>query len=489
MPRRAAPQAALWLLAAVLLGTGAAALVAQRALADARAAFDTDSRIAHRLLSQRAAEHEAVLATLALLQPPGGDAREARLAALYPQVLAVARREAAAAWPRDGWQAAEERSRTLRQPVLAEAQIEQGRYWLLHAGVPASYALQIDLQRLPPAAEWPLPAGGATAALLLYEGQRFVLQAAPDDAPASRGWRFQARKTLAADSQPFELVTTRAVGWSALPWARMALAAAVVIALLGALAAALRQRAARRRAEELLRLGQLGRLNQLGELAAGIAHELNQPLTALIAQTQAARRLLDDEPPQTTTARAAMDAAAAQARRASDVVGRLRRLVERPDGGTPQPLRLDDALRQVVDLLEPQIRRVGAEVSVQADAVNVCADPVALEQIVHNLLVNALQALERGAGARRLRLSVRADGAQGLLRVADNGPGIAAELLPRIFEPFVTTRDGGLGLGLPLCETLASGLGGSLTGCNNTEGERGAVFELRLPLAAATTSS
>lgn len=485
MPRHAAPQAAFWLLAAALLGTGAAALVAQRALADARAAFDTDSRIAHRLLSQRAAEHEAVLATLALLQPPGGDARETRLAALYPQVLAVARREAVAAWPRDGWQAAETRSRTLRRPVLAEAQIEQGRYWLLHAGVPASYAVQIDLRRLPPAAEWPLPAGGATAAVLLHEGQRFVLQAAPDGAPSLRGWRFQARKPLAADSQPFELVTTRNVGWSALPWARMALAAAVAMALLAALAAALRQRAARRRAEELLRLGQLGRLNQLGELAAGIAHELNQPLTALLAQTQAARRLLDDEPPQTTTARAAMDAAAAQARRASDVVGRLRRLVERPDGGTPQPLRLDDALRQAVDLLQPQIRRVGAEVGVQADAVRVRADPVAVEQIVHNLLVNALQALERGAGARRLRLSVRADGAQGLLRVADNGPGIAPELLPRIFEPFVTTRDGGLGLGLSLCETLASGLGGSLTG-GNAEGERGAVFELRLPLAAAT---
>lgn len=482
-----APPAALWLLAAVLLGTGAAALVAQRALADARAAFDTDSRIAHRLLSQRAAEHEAVLATLALLQPPGGDAREARLAALYPQVLAVARRETAAAWPRDGWQAAEERSRTLRRPVLAEAQIAQGRYWLLHAGVPASYAVQIDLRRLPPAAEWPLPAGGATAAVLLHEGRRFVLQAATESS-SERGWRFDARKPLAADSQPFELVTTRVVGWSALPWARMALAAAVVMAMLAALAAALRQRAARRRAEELLRLGQLGRLNQLGELAAGIAHELNQPLTALLAQTQAARRLLDDEPPQTTTARAAMDAAAAQARRASDVVGRLRRLVERPDGGSPQPLRLDDALRQAVDLLEPQIRRVGAEIGVQADAVSVRADPVALEQIVHNLLVNALQALERGAaGARRLRLSVRADGAQGLLRVADNGPGIAPELLPRIFEPFVTTREGGLGLGLSLCETLASGLGGSLTG-RNAEGERGAVFELRLPLAAATPS-
>ena len=89
--------------------------------------------------------------------------------------------------------------------------------------------------------------------------------------------------------------------------------------------------AARRRAEELLRLGQVARLNTLGELAAGMAHELNQPLTAVLANTQAARRLLDDDPPELATARDAMAQAAEQARRAADVVGRLRRAVERPD--------------------------------------------------------------------------------------------------------------------------------------------------------------
>ena len=130
----------------------------------------------------------------------------------------------------------------------------------------------------------------------------------------------------------------------------MALWALVVAAVLTVLRHGLRQRAARSRAEELLRLGQVARLNTLGELAAGMAHELNQPLTAVLANTQAARRLLDDDPPELATARSAMAQAVEQARRAADVVGRLRRVVERPDatgqtqgsepdgGGTPRPV-------------------------------------------------------------------------------------------------------------------------------------------------------
>ena len=106
---------------------------------------------------------------------------------------------------------------------------------------------------------------------------------------------------------------------------------------------------------------------------------------------------------------------------------------------------------------------------------------MAVDQIVHNLLMNALQAMEAVEPSQRaLALAVGIEAGQGELSVADHGPGIAPEALPRLFEPFFSTREGGLGLGLPLCETLAQSMGGSLTAANRPDG--GAVFVLRLPL-------
>ena len=111
-------------------------------------------------------------------------------------------------------------------------------------------------------------------------------------------------------------------------------------------------------------------------------------------------------------------------------------------------------------------------------------DPVAVDQIVHNLLMNALQSMDAiDPPTRALTLTTRRDGGRGELAVADRGPGIAAEALPRLFEPFFSTRVGGLGLGLSLCETLAQGMGGSLAAANRQGG--GAVFTLRLPLMDA----
>ena len=259
-------------------------------------------------------------------------------------------------------------------------------------------------------------------------------------------------------------------------------------AVLSVLAQLQRQRTARRRAEELLRLGQVARLNMLGELAAGVAHELNQPLTAVLANTQAAQRLLSEDPPDQATARTAMGQAVAQARRAVDVVGRLRRLVERPEAhGTSHRVDLADTLRRALHLLEPECLRRGVVPQLRApEPVFVQADPVALDQIVHNLLMNALQALESvDVVNRTMTVSVTRQGAQGALQVADTGPGIPPELLPRLFEPFFSARQGGLGLGLTLCETLASGMDGSLTAANRPEG--GALFCLRLPLQDTTT--
>ena len=165
-------------------------------------------------------------------------------------------------------------------------------------------------------------------------------------------------------------------------------------------------------------------------------------------------------------------------------MGRLRRAVERPDSAAHmQPVGLEDAVRNALYLLEPEFKRhhVVSQLDASTSPTIVLAEPVALEQIIHNLLMNAQQALEQvPASERRLTVTVSTQGKLGVISIADSGPGIAADVLPRIFEPFFTTREAGLGLGLSLCETLASGLGGSLTAEHNAP--RGAVFRLSLPL-------
>ena len=471
-----------WVLGWLLAAAAGAAWLAQQSLARQREAFDTDARIVHRLLSQRAVQHDAMLGTLALLQP-GAERPEQRLPALQPQVLRVLRRDPGASWPDTAWAAAEGQSRQLRRAVLAGADFAHGRATLLIGGVPASFALDIDLRQAVPVAEWPIAADSPVRVSLQHEGHELELQSGR---ALAGPWHFDARKRLASDSQPFDVVLSQRVGWAALPWGAMALWSLAAAGAVAAIGAWRRQRSARRRAEELLRLGQVARLNALGELAAGMAHELNQPLTAVLANTQGALRLLADDPPETDAARGAMQQAAAQARRASEVLGRLRRAVERPDAHAAlQPVALSEAVRNALYLLEPECRRRHVEPALDGGhELQVMADPVALEQIVHNLLLNALQALEAVPPAQRaLALGLAAEGGSGVLRVEDSGPGIPDDQLPHVFEPFYSTRRGGLGLGLSLCETLAAGMGGSLSA--QPRAPRGAVFRLALPLAAA----
>lgn len=473
-----------WLFVWCLITAVGCLLLGRWQLGQLRDAFETDARIAHRLLSQRAVQHDAVMAMLALMQaPPEAAQPEQRLPSVYPQIIGVQRRDGQGTWPDERLAAAETVSRALKRPVLAVTDFARGRYQLVLAAEPVSYSLQMDVRSVVPWSEWPMaPEASPVRVTLEQDSQTFVIQ---PGRVKDGGWRFDFHKHLATDSQPFDVYALRQVGWAELPWAWMAAWGALVAALLAAAFAWQRQRAERQRAEELLRLGQVARLNTLGELAAGMAHELNQPLTALLANTQAAARLLADDPPELDTARRAMTQAAEQARRASDVVGRLRRAIERPDRTAELTrINLQDAVNNALYLLEPDFKKSGVlpQVAMQQAAPLVMAEPVALDQIIHNLLMNALQALGNvPAPERKLTVQLGTDGPQGVVTVIDTGPGIAPEVLPRIFEPFFTTREGGLGLGLSLCETLASGMGGSLTASNNEA--RGAVFRLSLPLA------
>jgi signal transduction histidine kinase len=495
-----------WILGWAALALAGGAALVRWDIAQRRDAFATDARIVHRLLSQRAVEIDATLATLSLLDTTTGAADAAqRLPALHPTVLRVLRRAGDAAWSEASLDAAlrdaEPASRRDRRAVLATIDAARGHYVLVLAGAAGlSHALVVDAARLVDADTWPLARDGPVRVELRHGGAVLVLQPGADRAerPVGLTRGFVAAKTLDAPSQPFEVNLQRATGPAQWPWATLVAWALISATLVGAAAAVQRQRTARRRAEDLLRLGQVARLNTLGEMAAGLAHELNQPLAAVLANAQAARRWLagasvasprdtadpsDDD--DLVQAREAIVQVVAQARRASDVVQRLRRSVEAR--GTPaalQPVALDAVVSEALHLLDPRLRRDRIEVTHALEHVTVTADPVALEQIVHNLLLNALQALEATPAARRrleVRTAVGGDG--GVLTVADCGPGIPPELLPRLFQPFATAREGGLGLGLSLSETLAAGMGGSLAGGNRDGG--GAEFRLVLPLAVA----
>ncbi|MDR7150676.1 signal transduction histidine kinase [Hydrogenophaga palleronii] len=482
-----------WVLGGGLLSVLGAVLIVRDSIDKQRAFFETDARIVHRLLSQQAVQHDAILDTLALLQPVAGrtdtQPPELRLPALYPHILEVQRRDRDQTWPDPALHTAEQLSRQSRRPAFARsADGSPERYRLVLAAEPTSYALTISVHGMVPWAEWPMnPDASSVRVTLGMDGQRIPLQAgAAAIAENVTGWRFGFSKPLAVASQPFEVMAEQRLGWVQLPWARMAAWTAAVAAAIVLLAQLQRQRTARRRAEELLRLGHVTRLNTLGELAAGIAHELNQPLTAVLANTQASQRLLDDDPADMAKVRTALSQTVAQARRAAAVVGRLRSVVEQPirqgvavNGGQ---VELVDALRRALHLLEPECRRRGVEPVLQGpEPVRVRADLVTLDQILHNLLMNALQSMDGVDPSRRgLTLKVQRTDGEGELTVTDNGPGMTPDVLKRVFEPFFSTREGGLGLGLSLSETLAHGMGGSLRAANRPEG--GAVFVLRLPL-------
>lgn len=210
-----------WWLAWLVLGAAGAAWIARAELTQLHEAFDTDARIAHRLLTQQVVQYDAVLATLALLGTAvDGQRPEQRLGAVYPSILDVQRRERGAEWREAALAEAEARSRAQRRPALAQVDLPSGRYRLVVGAEPVSYALSIDLAATVPWRDWPMDLRTSPARLAIEgAGQQFVVQ---PGRIGDGGWRFGFRKLLVSDSQAFDAVAERQVGWTELPWWRMA---------------------------------------------------------------------------------------------------------------------------------------------------------------------------------------------------------------------------------------------------------------------------
>lgn len=458
-----------------------ATMLTRAELARQQEAFTVQSNIAYRLLGQRLAQQDAILQMLALLQPPVQRIeRLGALEAIFPQVMAIYRQESGAAWTNPQWQQAQLQSLKAERAVLTDVRLAQGRYVLLVAAHPASFAVQLDLNAAIVWDEWPFQRNGSPVRVVLeWQDQQWVISPGLDDAGPVV---FQSVKTLASTSQPFQLHTRRVLSYADLPWGQAALFALASALLVALVIYVRKQREQTLRAQELLRIGQVARLNALGEMAAGLAHELNQPLTSVLANTQASLRLLQEDPPDLEPAREAMTHSVEQIKRAASVLTGLRHSL-RESGLAEQcrPVSLTQVLDESVHLLMPELERHGItlEKCLPPHDVVVVGEPVALGQIIHNLLNNAVSALGAAQTSNPcIRLEVQRRQGRVDLIVHDNGPGIDPQHLARVFEPFFTTRSDGLGLGLSLSESLAQAMGGGLTAFNDPKG--GAVFALEL---------
>ncbi|HEY8876511.1 MAG TPA: ATP-binding protein [Roseateles sp.] len=241
------------------------------------------------------------------------------------------------------------------------------------------------------------------------------------------------------------------------------------------------------RTEQALRatqdeLVQAGKLAVLGQMAASITHEINQPLAALRALNDNARVFL--ERGMQADAEGNLEAIDALTQRIAAIVAQLKGFARR-DELRVQPVSVAASFQAAVALVsaEARRRRVKIDCPPVPDGLAVLGQQVRIEQVLVNLLRNGIDAsAEKGGGTVTLQAEV--EGHQALLRVTDDGPGLADEVLARLFEPFFTTkrRGDGLGLGLSISASIANALGGSLQGANRPEG--GAQFTLRLPLAS-----
>ena len=233
-----------------------------------------------------------------------------------------------------------------------------------------------------------------------------------------------------------------------------------------------------------LELAHLGRVATLVELSGTLAHELSQPLTAVLSNAQAARRLLDRDAPDVDQIRGALDDIIRNDKRAGAVIEHLRSLLRKGEP-TRQPINLNEVVRETLDLAVGELltRRVAVTWALGDAIPLVLAHRVQLQQVVLNLVMNACDAMD-GTPAAERRLVVATANGDGVVRLAvtDRGPGIPDGQLERVFEPFVTFRDQGLGLGLAISRSIVTDHGGSIRAENNPEG--GATFHCALPAIA-----
>lgn len=237
-------------------------------------------------------------------------------------------------------------------------------------------------------------------------------------------------------------------------------------------------------AELRLELTHIARVATLGELAASLSHELNQPLAAILSNAQAARRFLAAPVAHIDEVRAILDDIVADDKRASEVIQKLRALVQKGGPNEPDRVPVGEILQDAERLLHGELvsHRVGLDSSIPLSLPAVLVGRVELQQVLLNLILNAVDAMNtETVQHRKISISAAAEGRRVRISVRDHGPGIADDAMANIFRPFYTTKAQGLGMGLAICRSLIESYDGTLRAENHPEG--GAVFHIDLPAA------
>jgi PAS domain S-box-containing protein len=244
----------------------------------------------------------------------------------------------------------------------------------------------------------------------------------------------------------------------------------------------------RRRAEAELHeaqanLAHVTRVTALGELAASIAHEVNQPLAAVVTNAAACLRWLDREPANLKEARGAVQSIVKDGNRAGDVIQRVRALANKT-ADQKAPLDINEVVNEVISLAQHELssHRVALRLELAPALPLVLADRIQLQQVILNLVINAIEAMQPVKDRpRELVIRTRQDETgEVLVTVRDCGVGVAAENADRLFDAFFTTKSSGMGMGLSICRSIVNAHGGRLSASGNAG--PGATFQFTLPL-------
>ncbi|MCH7774030.1 MAG: PAS domain-containing protein [Bacteroidetes bacterium] len=229
-------------------------------------------------------------------------------------------------------------------------------------------------------------------------------------------------------------------------------------------------------------LAHLNRLGIIGNMASAIAHEINQPLAAILSNSQAALRLLNINPPDLNEVREALTDIADADKRAGEVIRRIRTMVKK-EGFHRELYNINTLIGEVIDLVQSEvvIQNISLTTNLEPRVPGIYGDKIQMQQVILNLIMNALDAVKnQPIDARHIVITTSVEDKEGLeVRVTDSGPGVEEDNIENIFDAFYTTKTQGMGLGLSVCHSIIENHGGRIWVENCSGG--GAKFSFRLP--------